>query len=196
MRLEVTLSGEFYRVCAQKLTRDLTQRVRDAFGDQWRQALNRLAVGPARKETLAEVAEKTGQVPPVEYQRTGVLLGSRTLGLTIRLGGTEVFADQLDQAVRHVLPSKLMERYADDDVLGVFATTGGGFLRCVFDDVKNFDGSLLSLTCDEAQKLMNRQEPFELVHAMTYDGAAPRKSECVPAAQMEHVKQVFHAKRH
>lgn len=195
MRLEVTLSGEFYRISAQKLTKDAAKRMRDAYGKQWRQVLNRLAVGSKRKDLLNEVAAKTGQVPPVEYQRTGILLGSDSLGLAISLDDAEVHAERLDQATSNVRPSRLMKDYAPDDVLAVFSITGGGFLRCVFPGVKDFKGELLRLECDEMGALLNRKTSFELVHSMTYGGSRPEKMECVPAARMEYGKQVFHAKR-
>ena len=195
MRLEVTLSGEYYKICALKLTKKLAQRMRDEFGAQWRQVLNRLAVGPKHKEALSLVAEKTGQVPPVEYKCCGVLLSSPTLSLSLLAGGAVAHTEQLNQALRTIEPRKIMAEYQPEDVLGVFAMTGGGFLRCAFELAKNFDGSLLSLSCDDSAGLMNVKTGFELVHSMTYAEGDPVKVECLPAAQMEHLKQVFHAKR-
>ncbi len=195
MRLEVTLSGEFYKICAQHVTKGQAERLRQAYDKQWRQILGRVAVGPGHKEALSDVAAKTGQVPQVEYQRSGVLLSSPTLSLHILVNGKETVAEALDQELHPVAPARIMEKYAVDDVLGVSALTGGGYLHCVFPSITDFDGSRLKLVCDDLQKLMNRKDGFELVHTMTYDSLAPEKVECVPASSLEHAKQVYHAKR-
>ena len=195
MRLEVILSGEFHSVAAFKLTKELASKFREVFGDEWRDVLNKAAVGPDRGPTQAEVRRMLRTFPDMEYQREGVLLSSPTLALAITLDDLERFAEQLDQTMGQIRPQAIMESYTTKDVLGVFTRTGGGFLRCVFHDVSDFNGADLSLICDDLQKLLNRKEPFELVHSMTFLGREPDETVCAPASRTKHLKHVYHVKR-
>lgn len=195
MKLEVLILGDYFSVQGLRLAPGLVKKIKVVFGPDWRRIMLSMGCGTEGAEAFKTVRSRLGSAPSVVYRKTGILMQSRSFGLVVKLDGVETPISLIDRGVGDFDPYSLMKEFSHDDMLGVFGMSGGGYLKCEWDDIAEFSQEKLALAYDDIKGLLNRKEKMELAHTFSYDGKECNRQSCCSYGRLEHVGQAFHVKK-
>lgn len=192
-RLDITLFGTLYVVCALRLPNAAVKKGIDVYGPkEWNQRISRIALHPMEKKLAVEVGHTIGHPIETVHRSRGIALHDTAFGLEVFHRGQFTPLDFVEAQNRTLQPDELMQGYRQKDMLGVFWAKCDGVVSYRFEDVEKLSPQDVELTYDSLGALLGRKRPFDVVTDVTWQGHKGKRKEPGPDGPLMPLKHVFH----